>query len=201
MPKPLQSLAVALARLPGIGPRQAQRGAFYLLRHPETKDELMDALRTFGETIRLCMLCRRSADAHNLSKEDVCGMCTDQKRDATLLCVVEEDIDLEQLEASRAYHGMYFVLGGRITPRGGSWLKNERVKELTQLAEARKTELKEIILGLNPSTEGDFGAFTLQAALKPFGIKISRLGRGLPLGGEIEYADEETLKAALEHRE
>lgn len=201
IPRSLQLVADALSRLPGVGPRQAMRGAFYLLRNREVRTTLAHALVAVEENIVSCSRCRRNVEHSDLARETpFCRLCADASRDASLLCVVEEDVDLTQLEESGAFRGRYFVLGGRVTSRGGQWLEGERMHALVALVQRERETLKEILLGLNPSVEGDFGAFVLEKALKPLGVKLSRLGRGLPLGGEIEYADQETIKGAIEHR-
>ena len=197
LPRPLTNAQNLLRRLPGIGPKQALRIGLFLLRQGELCETLAQTLVKLGQETVSCNDCFRIVDR----TRERCDQCISRSRDASLLAVVEEDIDLEQIEKTGVFAGKYFVLGGRFSPRGGDPLHQSlRITELTQRIERDKATLKEIVLAMNPTAEGDAMALFLMRELKPVGVKLTRLGRGLPLGGEIEYADEETLKGAIEHR-
>jgi len=195
LPKPLQDIADLLKQLPQIGPRQASRLALALFRNDSLRQNLALSLQKLGEEARICERCGRIAE------ETPCSLCSDTKRDSALLMVVEEDTDLEQMESTHAYKGHYFVLGGRFaTSRGPLKEQGLRIDALTKRLEDEKEKIEEVILALNPTLDGDALAHDLALIAKRSNIKVSRLGRGLPTGGEIEYADEETLTSALEHR-
>lgn len=196
-PDVLTSLANSLRRLPGIGPRQALRLSFFLLRNPSIATAIASSLTRLNDSVSLCPKCERVISRD----ENLCSVCADRSRDHNMLAVVEEDIDLSQIEKTGIFRGVYFVLGGRFSPRGGTPEQQQlRTQQLKERILADKGTLKELILATNPTAEGDALALYLLRELKPLGIKITRLGRGLPLGGEIEHADEETLKGAIEHR-
>ena len=197
LPRPLTNAQNILRRLPGIGPKQALRIGLFLLRQGELREALAETLIRLGKETALCKDCFRIIE----QGMERCDQCISHSRDNSQLAIVEEDIDLEQIEKTGAYSGNYFVLGGRFSPRGGDPQRQGlRLPELKQRLEQGRTTLKEAVIATNPTAEGDALALYLIRELKPFGITITRLGRGLPLGGEIEYADEETLKGAIEHR-
>lgn len=195
LPKALRETAQTLRHLPQIGPRQALRMALFLFRNENDRKELVNQLAQLGSAATLCSLCFR------ISEKTPCDICVARDRDASILAVVEEDTDLEQLEGTHAFSGRYFVLGGRFNEhRGGPEDQGLRVAELKKRLMREKPSLHEVVLAMNPTVEGDALALTLMRELRDLGVPITRLGRGLPVGGEIEYADEETLKSALEHR-
>lgn len=198
-PKSIQKLIDVFSRFPGIGPRTASRFVFYLLRSSdEDIQALVEALQGLRKSIRQCTFC---FDSFEVSEDEqhtgLCSICRDQSRDHSLLCVVEKESDLETLEKTKQYRGRYFVLGGVNDILKKDGLQNLKVQELK---ERITDELAEIILALNPTTEGEAAVLYLERTLKPLGKKITRLGRGLPVGGELEYADDETLRSALEGR-
>jgi recombination protein RecR len=195
---PLTPAAVAglieqLVRLPGIGPKSAQRLAFHLLKVPrEEAAALAEAVLAVKDHVRTCRQCG------NISEEDVCGICQDPRRDAGLLCVVEEVNDLLAIEKTREFRGLYHVLGGSLSPLDGRGPEQIRGKELLQRIEAGA--VREVILATNPNVEGEATALYLLRLLRPHGIRVTRIARGLPMGGDLEYADEATLTRALEGR-
>lgn len=181
-------------RLPGVGPKTAERYAFSLLRSGSaTIQELVQALTGLSERVVACSSCRAFA------AEDPCSTCKDPNRDATLLCVVGHDQDIPPIEKSGAYHGRYYVLGGLLNPLDDD---AHAVKIATDnlIARLTQTPIKEILLGLSPDMDGETTTLYLQKRLAPFKIPLTRLGRGLPVGAEVEYADEITLKDAIENR-
>lgn len=195
LPKSLRDTAFLLRQLPQIGPRQAGRLALFLFRNDAVRQDLIVKLQTLQENAVLCEQCFR------ITETSPCGICADKNRDAAMLMVVEEDTDLDDVEKTHAFTGRYFVLGGRFNPnRGTPQEQGLRAKELKELLAKRGPKLHEVILAMNPTVEGDMLALNLLREFKQSGIPFTRLGRGLPVGGEIEYADEETLKSALEHR-
>ena len=197
LPRPLIDLANALRRLPGIGPRQALRLSFFLFRTKPVAQAIAVSLKNLYEGVKLCPSCFRLTG----NDESLCKTCADRNRDAGLLAVVEEDIDADQIEKTGSFRGRYFILGGRFFPRAGTPEQQAlRINELKHKIKEEKTRVQEIVLATNPTAEGDALALYLLRELKPYSLKITRLGRGLPLGGEIEHADEETLKGAIEHR-
>ena len=198
-PRSIQKLIELFSHFPTIGPRTASRFVFYLLKAPDKEfDEFVEALRNVRRDIRQCSFCFNSFEvAEDQGQTGLCVICRDGTRDKALLCVVEKEGDLEALEKTKQYRGRYFILGGvnGILKKEGP--QNIRAKELK---DRMAGEIQEVILALNPTTEGEATVLYLERLLKPFGEKISRLGRGLPVGGELEYADEETLRSALEGR-
>jgi len=192
-PPALAALIEQLVRLPGIGPKTAQRLAFHLLKVPrEAAAALADAILALKDRTRLCARC------FNIAEEEICGVCQDPRRDAKILCVVEEVNDLLAIEKSREFRGLYHVLGGSLSPLDGRGPDQIRGKEL--LARLETGETLEVILATNPNVEGEATALYLLRLLKPFPMKVTRLARGLPMGGDLEYADEATLARALEGR-
>ena len=193
MPSALSGLIEQLVRLPGIGPKTAQRLAFHLLKVPrETAVVLAEAVVALKDKTRLCARC------YNIREEEVCGICQDPRRDRTLLCVVEEVNDLLAIEKTREFRGLYHVLGGSLSPLDGRGPEQIRGKELIARLEAG--EAREVILATNPNVEGEATALYLLRLLKPLPLKVTRIARGLPMGGDLEYADEATLARALEGR-
>ena len=192
-PAALAALIEAFVRLPGIGPKTAQRLAFHLLKVPrEQAAGLAEAIVALKDRTRFCVRC------FNLAEEAMCGICQDPRRDGQLLCVVEEVNDLLAVEKSREYRGLYHVLGGSLSPLEGRGPDQIRGKELVARLEAGG--VREVILATNPNIEGEATALYLLRLLKPFPVKVTRIARGLPMGGDIEYADEVTLARALEGR-
>jgi recombination protein RecR len=192
-PPALAALIEELVRLPGVGPKTAQRLAFHLLKVPrEEAAALAEAVVALKERTRLCTRC------FNIAEEELCGVCRDPRRDGQLLCVVEEVNDLLAVEKSREYRGLYHVLGGTLAPLEGRGPEQIRGKEMTMRLEAGG--VREVILATNPNVEGEATALYLLRLLKPFPVKVTRIARGLPMGGDLEYADEVTLARALEGR-
>lgn len=198
-PKSIQKLIETFSRFPTVGPRTAGRFVFYLLKAPDSEiDEMTKALQNLRKEIRQCSFCFNPFEvAEDEQKTGLCLICRDQSRDPTLLCVVEKESDLEQLEKTKQYRGRYFILSGvnDILKREG--LQNMKAQELR---DRMTNQIREVILALNPTTEGEAGVLYLERLLKPYEKKVTRLGRGLPMGGELEYADEETIRGALESR-
>ncbi len=189
----VQDLIDELGRLPGIGPKSAQRIAFHIME-AESEDmlRLSDAIRTVKEKVTLCELC------FNVSELDRCAICRDDKRDASLLCVVEESQDVMAIERTRAYRGRYHVLGGSINPIAGIGPEQLHVREL--LTRLQDDVVQEVILATDPNLEGEATATYLGRMLGATGIRVTRLASGLPVGGDLEYADEVTLGRAFEGR-
>lgn len=191
--RPLAALIGELQKLPGIGPKSAQRLAFHLLRQdPSEIRRLADALVEAKERIRACSRCC------NLSAEDPCELCLAPGRDESLLCVVAEPRDLIALERTREFKGRYHVLGGLISPMDGVGPDQLKVAEL--LERLGQAHVEEVILALNPTVEGEATTLYLSRLLKPLGIRITRLAFGLPMGTDLDFADEVTLARALEGR-
>ena len=190
---PIQELIDELARLPGVGPKSAQRLAFWLVKAPiDDAKRLAQAIIEAKERIFFCRECG------NVAEGDLCRICRDESRDRTQLCVVEEPKDVLAIERTREFRGRYHVLGGAISPIEGIGPDDLRVRELmTRLADGRVTEL---ILATDPNTEGEATATYLARLVKPMGLKVTRLASGLPVGGDLEYADEVTLGRAFEGR-
>ncbi len=190
---PVQDLIDELGRLPGVGPKSAQRIAFHLLSG-EVADavRLARAITDAKEKMAFCQRC------YNLAEGDTCPVCADPRRDPTVVCVVEEPRDLVAVERTREFHGRYHVLGGAISPIDGVGPDRLRVKELlTRLADE---PVDELILCTNPTIEGEATATLLARLVQPLGVKVTRIASGLPVGGDLEYADELTLSRALEGR-
>jgi recombination protein RecR len=190
---PIAALIAELAKLPGVGEKTASRLAFHLLRAQRGDAEaLAHAILRMKEQIRLCSAC------FNVTDTDPCRICADPRRDAALICVVEEPPDLLAIEKTREYRGRYHVLHGALNPIEGVGPEALRIRELlTRLADG---EAKEIILATNPNVEGEATAIYLAKLLRPLGVSVSRIAHGIPMGGDLEYADEATLARALEGR-
>ena len=188
--KGLERLIEALRVLPGVGPRSAQRMAFHLLQHERAAAaELAQALASALDTVRRCAKC------NNFSEEEVCSLCRSPRRDATLLCVVETPADLATVEQSYAYSGMYFVLMGRLSPLDGVGPRDIGLDRLQ--ARACDGEVRELILATNFTNEGEATAHYIAEMLRTRGLRVTRLARGVPAGGELEYVDAGTLSQAL----
>ncbi len=191
--KPLARLIEEFQKLPGIGPKSAQRMAFYLLKMPyEEVKKFADSIIDAKEKIKYCRVC------YNLSSENPCEICSNTKRDKSVICIVAESKDIIAVEKTKEYKGQYHVLQGLISPLDGIGPEELRIKEL--LERISKEQPEEVILVLNPSIEGDATSLYLAKILKPLGIKITRIAFGLPVGGDLEYADEVTLIRAIEGR-
>lgn len=194
LPDTVERLINEFARLPGIGPKSASRLTFYLLRASgEQALDLAEALKDLKEHTRFCSVC------HNITEEDPCLICQDDTRDAQVLCVVEEPLDVLAIERSRAYNGRYHVLHGAISPVEGIGPEDLRIEDLVM--RVGDGNFQEIILATNPTLEGESTALYLQRRLVGSGVRLTRLARGLPVGGDLEYTDEITLSRALEGRE
>jgi len=189
----VQDLIDELGRLPGVGPKSAQRIAFHLLAaDSDDVRRLVAALTEVKDKVRFCRLCG------NVSEQELCRICADPRRDETAICVVEEPKDVVAVERTREFRGLYHVLGGAISPIDGVGPDNLRIKELlTRLADGKVTE---VILATDPNLEGEATATYLARTLSPLGLRVSRLASGLPVGGDLEYADEVTLGRAFEGR-
>ncbi len=193
IPKSVQDMIEAFERLPGVGPKTAARLTYYLLRAPKEESEsLAKAAATLKEKTVLCAVCK------NITESSPCVICKADDRDPAILCVVEEPLDVLALEKSAAFRGRYHVLHGVISPLQNIGPEELFIKDL--LTRLRTEEVEEIILALNPSMEGEATSMYLQRLLSPLGIKITRIARGLPVGGDLEYADDITLKRAMEGR-
>jgi recombination protein RecR len=190
---PVQALVDELGRLPGVGPKSAQRIAFYLLKSaPEDANRLARAIVEAKERVSWCRRC------FNIAEGELCVYCRDDRRDAALLCVVEEPRDIVAVERTQEFRGRYHVLQGAISPIDGIGADQLRVKEL--LSRVRDEGVTEVILATNPNIEGEATAMYLARLLKPLGLRVTRIASGLPVGGDLEYADEVTLGRALEGR-
>jgi len=191
----IQKLIKLFSKFPTIGPPIASRVVFYLLKlSQEEINELCQSISTLKEKVKLCSFCFQPFEG----EETLCEICRNPQRDKSLLCVVEKETDLIPLEKTHKYQGRYFILGGTVAKLKQEDIKNLRTDELLERAE--NPEIQEIIIATNPTTEGESTTLYLERILKPLNKKITRLGRGLPIGGELEYADEETLGSALEGR-
>jgi recombination protein RecR len=189
----VQDLIDELGRLPGVGPKSAQRIAFHLLQaDPVDVRRLAEVLIEVKERVKFCLVCG------NVAEEDTCRICRDPRRDPALICVVEESKDVVAVERTREFRGRYHVLGGAISPIDGIGPDDLRIRELmTRLADGAVTE---VILATDPNLEGEATATYLTRFLRPMGLRVTRLASGLPVGGDLEYADEVTLGRAFEGR-
>ncbi len=194
MDTPLDRLTEQFRRLPGIGIKTARKLAYYMVQQPpERVDAFIAAIRSAKETMRFCSIC------FNLSAQDPCPICSDSKRDHSTICVVETPQDVMAIERSGDYHGLYHVLHGALSPLDGVGVDDLRIKELLQ--RLSDTTVKEIIIATDPDVEGEATALYLARLLKTAGIRVTRIARGLPMGGDIEYADEATLAGAVANRQ
>lgn len=193
-PPSVTELIDTFAELPGIGPKTASRLTFFLLRgRTDLPLRLAEALRELKERTRFCSIC------HNITEEDPCPICSDPRRDRTTICVVEEPLDVLAIERTERYDGLYHVLHGALSPMDGVFAENLRISEL--LHRVQEGEVQEVILATNPTGEGDYTAAYLVSKLETMRVRITRLGRGLPVGGDLEYADQVTLANALDRRQ
>lgn len=191
--KSFERLISALKRLPGVGPKQAERFALHLLRAPRTEVEgLVEALREAKAAMRLCARCGDFTD------RELCRVCTDPARDAGLVCVVEEPQDVAAIERSRAFKGLYHVLHGSLSPLEGHGPERIRVRELLERVKAGG--VREVVVATDPDTEGEATALYLAQQLHPLNVKTTRIAHGVPMGGDLDYIDERTLSHALSGR-
>ena len=196
LPEPLQNLINAFERLPGIGPKSASRLAFYLLRTPDTLgQDLSDALDGFKDKLAFCQECFNIA----IAGRGRCEICEDSRRDTSSICVVEDVLDVLSLERTGGFKGRYHVLHGALSPIGGIGPDDLRIHPLFE--RLKRGDIREIILATNPSMEGDATALYLSQRLVGENLRITRLARGLPVGGDLEYADQNTLLRALSGRQ
>ncbi len=196
LPEPVQKLVDAFARLPGIGPKTASRLTFYLLRAPEDVSlSLSEALAGIKQETGLCEIC------FNITHKEtaVCEVCASEQRDRQIICVVEEPLDVLAIEKTAGYNGLYHVLHGVLSPIEGIGPEDLKIREL--YARLENGGVKEVILATNPSMEGDATAMYLNERITPLGVRVTRLARGLPVGGDLEYADQNTLLRALAGRQ
>lgn len=192
--RPMAQLIEELHKLPGIGPKNAQRLAYFLLHAPEEQARaLAEAIIAVKEKIIFCSVCQ------NITEVDPCAVCQDEQRDRSKICIVEKPLDILPLERTHGYNGLYHVLHGAISPMEGVGPEDLRIREL--LARLQDNSVQETILATNPNLEGEATAMYLQRLIAPLGIKVTRLARGLPFGSSLEYADEVTLTRALEGRQ
>jgi recombination protein RecR len=191
---PVVRLIQEFHKLPGVGPKSAQRLTYYLLRAPQEEAQaLAQAILEVKEKIAFCTICE------NVTDTDPCLICADSQRDRSIICVVEEPLDILALERSGSYHGLYHVLHGVISPMDGVGPEDLKVEEL--LGRLKGGAVSEVILATNPNLEGEATAMYLNRLLRPLGLRITRLARGLPTGADLEYADDLTLARALEGRQ
>jgi recombination protein RecR len=191
---PLTRLVEEFYKLPGIGPKSAQRLAYYLLRMPASEAHaLADAILQMKQRVTFCSICQ------NVTESDPCRVCDDLTRDRTIVCVVEEPLDVLAIERTGSYRGLHHVLHGAISPMDGIGPEDLKIAEL--LRRLQSGEVREVILATNPNLEGEATSMYLNRLLTPLGVKVTRLARGLPVGGDLEYADDVTLRRALEGRQ
>jgi recombination protein RecR len=190
--RPLADLITELEKLPGVGPKSAQRLAYHLIRQPEHQTtQLAEAIKAAKANLRFCDVCQ------NLSEHPQCDVCSDPRRDPRVICVVGEPRDIAAIERINEFKGLYHVLHGLLSPMDGIGPEQLRLKALLQRLEG---DIDEVIVATNPTLEGDATALYLAKLIKPVGIKITRLAHGMPVGGELDYADSATLLSALEYR-
>jgi recombination protein RecR len=191
--EPVDRLIEEFARLPGIGPKTAQRLTFYLLRMPaEHARALAEAIVHMKDAVRLCSVCANITDA------DPCSICRGDTRDRSVICVVEEPLDVRALERTREFKGLYHVLHGALSPLESIGPEQLKIQEL--LRRLGDGKVREVIVATNPTTEGEATYLYLRNLMRPLGVRVTRIGSGLPFGGDLEYADEMTLARALEGR-
>ncbi len=189
--RPLADLIAELERLPGVGPKSAQRLAYHLLRVPDAEaSRLSEAILRAKSALRFC------AECQNVSEAEVCEICSSTRRDASMICVVSEPRDIVAIERLNEFRGKYHVLHGQLNPMDGIGPDQLRIRELL----ARLNGVEEVIVATNPTAEGDATGLYLAKLIKPLGIKITRLAHGMPIGGELDYADSATLLSAINYR-
>ena len=192
-PDPIEKMIDAFKKLPGVGPKMAERLSYHLLKSTAAEvDALLEAINNARETIKLCSIC------YNMSEEDPCPVCADSQRDPSMICVVETPQDLLAVSKVKNYDGRYFVLGGALSPLDAIGPDDIRINEL--IKRLKKDKIKELIVATNTDTQGETTALYLAEKVKPLGLKVTRLGYGLPVGGDLEYADEITISRAIEGR-
>ena len=190
---PLQTAIEELSKLPSIGKKTAQRLAVYILKSdPQTVESLVKAIQELKTKLRFCSRC------FNISVDELCEICENPKRDGSVICIVEEASDVIAIEKTHEFNGKYHVLGGVLSPLSGIDPESLKIKELLKRFETE--EIKEVILALNPDTEGETTSLYLAKLIKPLGVKVSRIARGLPIGGDLEFADEATISRAVTGR-
>lgn len=190
---PIAKLIDELSKLPGVGNKTAQRLAFHILNMPWAEvEQLSNSITSAKRNIKYCQVCC------NITDSDTCNICSNPKRDSSLICVVEDPKDVVAMEKTREYKGLYHVLNGAISPMEGIGPEEIKIKEL--LRRVADNDIKEIILATNPNIEGEATAMYISRLLKPAGMKVTRIAHGVPVGGDLEYADEVTLMKALEGR-
>lgn len=193
VPKSVASLIEAFESLPGIGPKTAARLTYYLLHAPDSlSQKLSEAARDLKAKTKTCSVCQ------NITETDPCEICDDVDRDQTVICVVEDPLDVWAIEKSGSFSGLYHVLHGVIAPLENIGPEDLRINEL--LVRLKNSKVKELICATNPSMEGEATAMYIQRLVKPLGVKVTRIARGIPIGAELEYADEVTVRRALEGR-
>jgi recombination protein RecR len=191
--QPLQVAIEELSKLPGVGKKTALRLALHLLKTDnESFESLVKSLNDLKSKLRLCSRC------FNLSEEELCKVCTSQKRDTAIICVVEEASDVIAIERTNEYSGLYHVIGGVLSPLSGIGPDSLKIKEL--MKRFTEEDIKEVLLALNPDTEGETTTLYLARMIKPLGIKVTRIARGLPIGGDLEFADDATIGRAVSAR-
>jgi len=192
-PEPIAKLIEGFTRLPGIGPKTAQRLAFYVLKMKEEEvDDIASALINVRKNLTTCTKC------HNITVSNPCMICSDKTRDNSVICIVQEPKDIIAIERTREYHGLYHVLNGAISPMEGIGPEELKLREL--ILRLNDEDITEIILATNPNIEGEATAIYISKLIKSIGIKVTRIAHGLPVGGDLDYADEVTLTKALEGR-
>ncbi|MBZ9572136.1 recombination mediator RecR [Patescibacteria group bacterium] len=212
-PKSIQKLIDLFSKFPTIGPRTAARFVFYLMKaKKEEINELIRSIIILRKKIKICSFCFNPFEPSSAKatkgkgEESLCEICSNPSRDRTIICIVEKETDLTSIEKTKIYNGLYFILGGTVSALKKEDIKKLRIKELTERIKSPEkfgisdSKLKEVIIATNPTTEGEATVLYLKRVLKPLKIKITRLGRGLPVGAELEYSDEETLGSAFEGR-
>ena len=193
--KAFEGVTLAFRRFPGVGPKQAERFALYVVRAPDPEiEKLVEALRAVKSSVGYCREC------YNYAENVLCSVCADSARDRSLICVVERPQDLAAIEKARSFSGVYHVLHGAVSPAAGITTDQIKLKELLERVRAGGGLVKEVIIATNPDTDGEATAMFLTRALKPYVDKISRIACGVPLGGDIDYMDEVTLGHALKGR-
>lgn len=195
LPVSIENLIDEFSKLPGVGPKSAQRLVFYLVK--SSKQDLAsfsDALSGLLKGVKFCSVCQ------NLSEDDKCPICANTKREKEIICVVEKPLDVVALEDTHNYNGLYHILHGAVSPLNGIGPDDLKIKELLTRLNQPKNEVKEIIIATNPNLEGEATAMYISRLIKPLGISVSRIARGLPTGSDLDYADQETLSNALNGR-